>query len=431
VALSGGADSMALLQVLQEPGLRLLPELSVLHIHHGVRGEAADRDARFVADWCQSRQIPLTIIRLQDIRKTSETYLRQRRYQAFENHLINHPGLFLATAHHLKDDLETLLINLFNSSGLKTLRGIPSRRGQIIRPLLTCSRSEIEDYLRQGKIPFCTDETNADENILRNRLRHKLLPVLLEQMGTGSLQRFQTTMQQVKADIGFVNGLLDGYFASEIICHEKCCRIPLKFWDGLGRSGRRFCLGFVLEKLLPAEIILRPPGQKALEIFIRDSQAGKQFFPFGRRLIFEKEREFIAVYPVKSQLPESVLLSPGQPVVWMGYKIEIREVSPDTIRFSKNPGVEYICGDRLKFPLLIRGWQPGDCFYPINGHGQKKLSDFFIDQQLSRLQKENVPIIENDNQIVWIVGYRLDHRYRIKTDCRRKYQIQMESEHAP
>ncbi len=422
---------MALLQILQFPELKIRIQLSALHIHHGVRGDGAEHDARFVADWCAARQIPLTTVELHNVKNKSETYLRRRRYQVFHNHLENNPGLYLATAHHLNDDLETMLINLFHSSGLESLRGIPAKRDRILRPLLTCSRLEIEEFLAQEKTPFCSDETNADEAILRNKIRRVLLPLLADIFAPDSQIHFRRTMQHLKADVEFVNKVLDEKFRAEVQCRDNIWRIPLQFWAGLGQSGRRFVLGFVLSKLQIDQPVLRPSGQRALELFIGQSQVGRKFSPFGRTVIFEKERTFVAVYKVMGPDPGTALLWPDQPVNWRGQRIGLREIAPDTIHFSKNPCIEYICGDRLIFPLNIRGWQAGDVFHPLNGRGGKKISDFFIDQRLSRLEKENVPLIVNDNQIVWIAGYRLDHRYRIGTECRHSYQIVLENEYAP
>lgn len=244
VALSGGADSVALLLILHQLQAQFGYALQAVHIHHGIRGDEADRDAAFCAAICRQYQIPMQCRYVDapafaNAQKLSlETAARQLRYEALEQAA---PVGMIATAHHADDQAETILFHLTRGCGLRGLCGIPPRRGRIIRPLLSVSKQQLLDFLSSRAQDFVTDSTNLSDDGSRNFLRHRVVPLLTEQ-NTACLRHISRTAETLSEDADFLEAQAKAAYAQCLLPH--CC--GLKHPEQLHRALRMRCYRFLL-----------------------------------------------------------------------------------------------------------------------------------------------------------------------------------------
>ncbi len=417
LAVSGGADSMLMLHLFTNSGF----PVAVAHCNFGLRGAESDKDEQFVSDFCDKHNLAFFVKRFstQDYARENgvsiEMAARDLRYSWFDGLLVKHGLDLLATAHHQDDVIETFLINLSRGSGIKGLSGIQPRSGRIIRPMLFISRTEILDYCMRMKIEFRTDLSNLDTVYKRNLIRHEILP-LLEQVNPafrknalktiGNLhetgQLFQQRMNEIRS---FVYSEDD----QGVMIHiEKLLAFsPLR--TILFELIREF--GFQIEQV-----------DDMIESLTKES--GRKFFSDEYRMVKDREYLLISLYLSK---PDKVYYIEEEsdgikfPVNLSFEKLE----RTANFRFSTHPNVVDFDMDQLVFPLLLRHWQEGEYFQPLGMTGLKKLSDFFIDEKYSIPEKENAWILASGNRLVWIVGKRLDDRFKITDKTKRILRISL------
>jgi len=419
LAVSGGADSMLMLHLFTNAGF----SVAVAHCNFGLRGSESDGDEQFVSDYCDKHNLAFYVkhFNTQDYALEKgisiEMAARDLRYSWFDALLKKHGLDLLATAHHQDDVIETFLINLSRGSGIKGLSGIQPKSGKIIRPMLFTSRTEILDYCARIKIDFRTDSSNIDTVYKRNLIRQEILP-LLEQVNPafrknamktiGTLhetgQLFQQRMSEIR---GFVYSEDD----QGVMIHiEKLLTLsPLR--TILFELIREF--GFQIEQI-----------EDIIDSLSKES--GRKFFSDEYRLI--KDREYLLISPFKSKLTQVFYLEEDCHKISFPVHLSLEKLERTAdFRFSTHPDVVDLDLDRLVFPLILRHWQEGEYFQPLGMTGLKKLSDFFIDEKYSIPEKENTWILASGNQVIWIVGKRLDDRFKITTKTKRILRIRMNS----
>lgn len=393
--------------------------VAVAHCNFGLRGHESDGDEQFVVDYCDQHNIACYIAHFKTSEFASEEGIsiemaaRDLRYDWFNQLLDKHGYDYLATAHHQDDLIETFLINLSRGSGIKGLSGIQAKSGRIIRPLLFTNRAEILDYCHRMSIVFRTDSSNIETVYKRNLIRHQILP-LLEEVNTAFRKNALKT-------IGNLNetGLLFQQRMSEI-------KEMVYSEDEQG-------VMIQIEKLLnlgPLRTILfeliRPFGFQAEQtddiIDSLNKESGRKFFSEDYRLV--KDREYLLI-STRHQKQHKVFYIEedctkiSNPV---HLTIEKMERTKD-FRFSTLTNVVDLDMEKLIFPLILRHWQVGEYFQPLGMTGLKKLSDFYIDEKYSIPEKENAWILASGNQLVWIVGKRLDDRYKITAKTKKIVRI--------
>ena len=418
LAVSGGADSMLMLHLFTNAGF----SVAVAHCNFGLRGSESDGDEQFVADYCDRHNLAFYVkhFNTQDyaleIGISIEMAARDLRYAWFDGLLSKHTLDFLATAHHQDDVIETFLINLSRGSGIKGLSGIQPKSGKIIRPMLFTNRAEILDYCQRLKIDFRTDSSNVDTVYKRNLIRQQILP-LLEQVNPafrrnalktiGNLhetgQLFQQRMSEIKTWV-----YSDDEQGAMIHIDKLLTLYPLR--TILFELIREF--GFQAEQV-----------DDIIDSLTKES--GRQFFSGEYRLV--KDREYLLISPFLSKQDQVFYIDEN--CLKINYPIhlslEIIDRKPD-FRFSTHPNVADLDLDKVVFPLILRHWQEGEYFQPLGMTGMKKLSDFFVDEKYSIPDKENIWILASGNQVVWIVGKRLDDRFKITVKTSRILRIRME-----
>lgn len=401
LAVSGGADSTVMATLFHEARL----SFAIAHCNFHLRGADSDRDMRFVQQLAAQWQVPLylqefdTLTLQKNSGKSVEMVARELRYTWFSEIAGDYD--FIVTAHQSTDAAETMLLNLCRGTGLKGLCGIPSKNGKIIRPMLVFAAEEIRQYAEDHHIAYVEDITNRDEEISRNRIRHSVIP----QMETLNPQFVSTTatsrqilqrqyayyQKHIAADIQKVVSEQNGQCRINRSKLAECDDLELVLYEILNEYGFP---AIVSEKL-------------SVNSFF---QPGKQFFSDTHILLID--RDFLLIQP-KANSEEACVNIVSQEELSQYFDIEEFEYQKDMV-FEKNPDILYLPKDKLTFPLQIRSWRSGDYFYPLGTKGRQKLSDFFTDHKIDRFTKSKIRLLCSEDQIIWIIGWRSDERFKIQ-----------------
>lgn len=410
VALSGGVDSMVLAELLRQCGYNI----TFAHCNFHLRGKESDGDEQFVREYAERVGVKLFVrqfdtLEYVETQKVSvEMAARELRYAWF-NDMINASGQLLALAHHADDQIETFFINLMRGSGIKGLKAMQPRNGLYIRPLLWATREEIKQFAIENGIQWREDSTNNDTVYLRNKIRHDLMPVfdsikpearekILESVNhlASENQLYRELLQEKLSQIETVDGVLHRINKHQFACKDAARHVPTLLFEWLRPFGFSF-------------------SQCESIIASLDSETGKEFYSANYQLVIEKDT--IDVFPI--ELTDN-LLTPG-----LSYsKLPVRTTHALSLLITDNPNIAQLDFDKLKFPLCVRHWWHGDRFHPLGLKGTKLVSDFFNDNGFTTFQKRNTQILTDaEGEIVWIVGYRIDDRFKITDKTKNIYEI--------
>ena len=409
VGLSGGMDSMVLLDILTLLGYSCM----AAHCNFHLRGEESTRDENFVKKWCKSIDIPYTSINFDtkqyaaDRKISIEMAARELRYSWFETIRKHHQANYIAVAHHKDDSVETVLLNLIRGTGIKGLTGISPKNGHVIRPLLCISRSEVESYISERGIPYVTDSTNNEDLYLRNAIRLNVIPQL-ETLNPSVKDTIYRTSKNVKEAEKIYSDTIEKTIKK--VFNDNKIDI-----NELRKAASP--LSVLFELLTPYNFT--PSTIEDISESI-DSISGKVFFSdnisdFDKkkyRLI--KDRNFFILDTVKGVYNEneSYLIEEGTTEINFPIQLKIRElISSDEIKYNRH--FLYIDAEKVKYPFSLRRWKAGDWFIPFGMKGRKKLSDYFTDRKFSLRDKDDAWILTSGDDIVWIVSERNDDRFKI------------------
>jgi tRNA(Ile)-lysidine synthase len=417
VGVSGGIDSVVLLDLLDKAGF----SVAIAHCNFRLRGAESDGDEKLVADLARKYDVPLfksafdTADYALENKISIEMAARDLRYNWFGMIRTTHHFDCIAVAHHRDDQLETFFLNLARGTGLTGLTGMHPINGKIVRPLLFASRGEIEKYRHENFLDFREDSSNQSTDYQRNKIRHSLLPVMDD------------------LNPSFREGLIKtmGYLEDVSKIYDRAIQ---QAWERVAfRNGNDYLISIAELKLLnPITTylfeFLKPYGfNNAVvgEIVLSlDGISGKQFISPTHRLV--RDRESLILTPILPENRKQFYLEEGMKELLFPVHLKITVATKkDKFKIPDSQFIACIDRDHVQFPLLIRRWQPGDYFKPLGMNGLKKISDFFIDLKLSLPEKENVWILANGEQVVWIIGRRLDDRYKITSHTQNILKLEL------
>ena len=433
LAVSGGVDSVVLCELCKQVGF----DFVIAHCNFQLRGEESERDEKFVREIAKKYNVEIFVKKF-DTEKFAEAKkisiqvaARELRYEWF-NDVVNcqlsmvnneavassdnsHTVTHILTAHHANDNIETLLMNFFKGSGIKGLRGMLPRQGKIIRPLLFAKKEELLAFAKENNLKYVEDSSNTSDKYTRNYFRNQLIPSVqkvfpqVEENLLHNIQRFN--------DIEII-------YSKAIAAHKN------KLLEKRGEE-----IHIPVFKLLKSEPlttivfeIIKDFGFTANQteevIKLLKSDTGKYVQSNIHRII--KNRNWLIITPINTLIAENILIEENDKEVQFSTgKVVIKQIPVTGYQLSSGESIAQLDADEIKFPLLLRKWKQGDYFYPLGMTRKKKLSKFFIDQKLSLSQKENTWILEMNKKIIWIVGMRIDNRFKISSKTKNILKISL------
>ena len=416
IAVSGGIDSMVLLNVMRDLGFKI----SVVHCNFSLRGESSDLDESLVKSVCQKMSLRFHSKRFETLTFAKNNRIgvqeaaRKLRYTYFQELVENFGYEKVATAHHLDDNIETVLINLYRGTGLKGLTGIPLKRESYIRPLLDCSKSEIIDYAKENSIKYREDASNKENKYLRNAIRNLIIPKLKSKEMDFYLNwrsRIDAHQRLWKDLFIRINKVRNICIRENLISIEK-----LKKFENPEELLFYFLEGFDFS------INQRREAGKLLV-----SQSGRGIYGVSHYLLVD--RNFIKILP-NEELHEvnEFIQHTNQRILTPWGSMQIYNVEKAPARFDSE-GVAYVDQAKLTFPLRLRTWKEGDYFKPLGMRGKKKISDYLIDIKLSRDSKNKQLLLLSGDEVIWVVGRRLSDSFKIDENTVNILKIEWEENH--
>ena len=433
LAVSGGLDSVVLCELMYRAEF----DFSIAHCNFQLRGAESERDEAFVRQLGKRYGREVLIERFDAnayaaSRKVSiQVAARELRYQWFHQIIDSwaQPAAFIITAHHLDDNIETLLMNFFKGTGIAGLRAMLPRQGKIVRPLLFATRAMLQQFAAGEGLEWVEDSSNVEDKYTRNFFRHQVIP-LIQQAYPAAVQNLADNINRFRE--------IEWIYRQAIEQQKK------KLLEYKGNEVHIPVLKLQRSEPLTTLVyeIMAPFGfsaQQAPEVIgLLDSPSGKYVQSATHRIL--RHRRWLIISPRDIMDAVTIVVEPGDTeVVYQQGVLRLEELSsfdvPDDIlrpsptvaasrgRMPASP-IAWLDAAGIEFPLLLRKWRPGDYFYPLGMRKKKKLARFFIDNKLSLVEKEKIWVVEMNKKIIWIVGLRIDDRYRITTATRRVLKIE-------
>lgn len=402
VALSGGADSVALLRVLLQLGYRC----EAAHCNFHLRGAESDRDEAFVVCLCETLRVPLHKADFQTKEYAAEKGIsiemaaRELRYAWFESLLPVCGARVIAVAHHRDDRVETFLLNLVRGTGIKGLKGIAAVNGRVVRPMLGVSRADILDYLEALQQDYVTDSTNLVDEYMRNKIRLNVLPLLRELNPSVDDTLAETAMR-----------LSDTSAVYQQAMHEAVQRV---------RKENCISIAGLLAEVAPQALLyelLYPLGFNSAQVgeVFRSlkAESGRRFLSKEWELL--KDRDFLLLRPVGGEYPAPELL--------------VQEADKDSVEIEKDNRIAFLDADTVMQPLVLRKWQSGDAFVPFGMKGKKSVRNYLKDRKKTLFEKENQYVVCNvSGEVVWLVNERIDDRFKVTGKTQRVLVLRIKNQ---
>ncbi len=430
LAVSGGIDSVVLCELVKQVGY----DFVMAHCNFQLRGDDSNRDEAFVTALAQKYNVPFYIKTFDTVdyaratKKSIEEAARDLRYEWFysliedeklpghkknENETGPSKARYILTAHHADDNIETVMMNFFRGTGITGLRGILPKQGKLIRPLLFARRNDLETFVKLNGLQFVTDYTNLENEYTRNYFRNKIIPLVSESFPEATnnvlknIQRFRETEILYQQSVELHKKKLLEYKGEEI-------HIPVL------KLLKTEPLATVLYEIIKAVGFTAHQTEDAIGLL--KSETGKFIQSSTHRII--KNRNWLIISPRQTIEADNILIDENETeIVFKKGTLSIKKIPKSQFSMVNNLMIAQVDFAQIKFPLLLRKWKQGDYFYPLGMEKKKKLSRFFIDQKLSLTQKENTWVIEMDKKIIWVVGMRMDNRFKIRESTQHIYSF--------
>jgi tRNA(Ile)-lysidine synthase len=457
VAVSGGADSLCLLHLLQRlcgSGKRFpAVSLHVAHFDHQIRGTASAQDAKAVATLAQDWQLPVTLgeanvpLLARQQRRSIEEMARMARYQFLRTLARDLNAVAIAIAHHQDDQVETLLLHWLRGGGLTSMVGIQSRQHNIIRPLLCISRQETLAYCQRHHLTPLEDASNNDTRFLRNRIRHELIP-LLTQMNPGYRQTLLRNAEAMQVDLAWIESQIDNCWPQIVnetgATYMQFHLSALRAWP---QSLQRHLLRRASAQLSAGQSPLEVRHYQIIEQFLqREDTSAELTLHLPQQLHLKRYADICRLERVSQtttipNIQSTVILNVPDDVAVFGTSwLAHASIIPDELLaqvlpalrlsdwatvwqlLSTHPYQVYVDADQLDgdtLQLYVRTRQPGDRIRPLGMTYEKKVQDILVDQHVPRSQRDQIPLFFSGTHCVWLAGIQIDHRVRLRPETRR------------
>ncbi len=429
-AVSGGVDSMAMLDLLLTYRQRHRIEITVVHFNHQLRGAEADRDEELVRKFCQERSLDFfrdtadvrSFARAEKI--SLEMAGRELRYAFFNRIAGRYTDSVIATAHTLDDQAETILLRLLKGSGLQGLSGINYQRENVIRPLLFATKAELYTYARLRQLPFVEDHTNSLSDCERNIVRNRLLPEIkrdlnsnivrtLTNLGENMAEARQVIVESALAALPDLTIVTD---SAQIVLDKSGLKT---YFIGIEKEIIWQCLQRLTDKIQP----LSHRQMNTLINMINTGSTGRSYAIDGGILVMNDRERLILQRTVNADWPETDYW-PGQTIDNEFFMLTSEPLEAGQYRRpARHSAVEYFDLDKLGDRLRLRHWQAGDRLTPLGMSQSRKLSDIFIDLKIPRLRKSQIPLLISGDRIVWICGLTPADEFKITSTTKTALKI--------
>jgi tRNA(Ile)-lysidine synthase len=404
VGVSGGSDSMALLDI----GLKAGLNISVAHVNYQLRNEESERESFIVKQYCLENKLNFYYKETKiNMLKNLQNEAREVRYQFFNDLAEENKMDYILTAHHQNDNHETFLFNALKGNGIGSLKGIPDINGIILRPLLQFTKTQLLIYVQENKIKYGTDSSNLTSKYERNFIRNEVFQRLKNKFPKFE-QGLTNSINFLRKDYLLLNQLVEEII--QPLLKEKKDHIQINFNSHIPRQAwyhffNKF--GFNYSQI-----------NNWLET---NSQTGK-FIESSTHRISKNRKNWILSIKTNQKRNDKIFYIDKNEAV--GVPIKLTGHLCETLSLEKsNKNVEFFNFSMLTFPLKLRKWKNGDKIRPLGMKGNKKVSDILIDSKISILEKENIYVLESNNDIVWVIGILINEKYKVDNNCSLFYKI--------
>lgn len=415
LAVSGGVDSVVLTDLVAKAGYAF----EIAHCNFKLRDAESDRDESFAKELAEKYKVVFhtnsfdTKAIAAAEKKSIETTARDLRYDWFKSLLAERQLKYLLTAHHADDNIETVAMNFFRGTGIAGLHGILPKQGQIVRPLLFARKAALEQYATENKIAFITDSSNLSSDYTRNSFRNEILPLIKKSFPGADNNVLQNISRLQEVEL---------LYHQSILLHKK------KLMEQKGNEWHIPVLKLLKSTPLNTIVyeIIKDFGFTAHQTeevtTLLESETGKYIASSSHRII--KNRNWLIIAPNNSAAASHILIEQeDRKIVFAGGILSFETIDATNYKIKTDSSIAQLDAAEIKYPLLLRKWKQGDCFYPLGMKKKKKLSRFLIDQKLSLTQKENAWVIEMNKKIIWIVGMRIDDRFKLNPGTKQLLKI--------
>ncbi len=415
LAVSGGLDSIVMCDLIQKAGY----ELAIAHVNFLLRAEESDKDENFVKDLSKHYDCPFYSIRKnaeqkgKDWKMSVQMAARKIRYNYFERLLDEFGYDYVLTAHHLDDSFETSILNFIKSGSYSAIAGIPAINDKVLRPLISFSRSEIHEYAKSNSLNWREDQSNSSLKYQRNMVRHKISPVARE-INPSFLNTFSEASDQLHLLKFFLEEKLKRANEDWIVKKKDSITVDIAH---LQKQPEDLILFWELLKGLNFNF-------KQFQNIVKsiDSESGKKFFTDSHLCV--KDRKHFIISTIHAEVDEFLISNLEQSIKFGEVIIKADYIEND-IRIETDDKIALVDNEKIHFPLKIRLWQDGDKFQPLGMAGEKKLSDFLIDLKMPINQKRKQYVLLSDEDIIWVIGQRINHKYRITENTKQAIRFEL------
>lgn len=426
IALSGGPDSVFLFHFLLKYKKKYGIIIGAMHVNHMIRGKEADRDEKFCKNLCSLAGVDYHTVKrdvpsfAKTIKISIEEAAREIRYKEFEKVKKKFGYDKIATAHNCSDNAETVFLNLIKGTGIKGLAGIPIRRQNIIRPILSISKDEILTWLGKNKVQYLIDKSNLSNVYERNFIRNEMFPMIKKNLNPNVEHTIFKSSLVLKKQSAILQSKIE--ILGELVVVKKKDKLEINL-DELNKIDEGIwaeVIKFAVERSFPVQFSFND-CKKIVSLV--SNQAGRSINLPGK-LKALKERNRILIFQQETEKKNDLVeIKIGETKPLDHKKVSINYINKHSAKYSFNKTVEYIDSDKIIGNFILRAWKNGDRFYPLGLAGSKNVSDFLNDEKVQAYEKRMQLVLINSQKIVWVVGHRIDDRFKVTDKTRKVLQL--------